>query len=371
LKILHTADVHLGARFSVLGPEKGNAQRLQLQRTFERIGELAVAERVDLFVVAGDLFDSNTPSASSVDVVRRVFGRLVEADIRVFAIPGTHDCFDSSSVWRTIEMPAGVTVFTDRSEPAMVPELDLAVHGLVFASKKAPAGALLSLARCEGAALHVGIAHGSVAIPGILEDDSVLFTAEEVAGTGMDYLALGHWHSFKQERFGDVTACYPGSPEFVSIDQKGAGQVALVEIDRDGTLRVEPRTVGVRRFESLEISVDALGSSSQVVDAIRARADADLVLDVTLAGLCPFDFECDIDEIAAQTQDGFFHLRLRDKTHPRLDDVAMAELAETSVAGRFARVMRAHIEDAAADDKGVFEDGLRLGVALLEGRQVL
>jgi len=383
MRLLHTADVHLGARFGVLGEEKGRAQRLQLRRTFESIGELAVAERVDALIVAGDLFDNNTPSSGSMELVRRVLGLVAGEGIHAFIIPGTHDCYDSSSVWRTIDLSdiEGVTVFTDQTGPVRVPELDLTVYGLVHASKKAPAGTLGSLKRSSEGGVHVGIVHGSLAIPDILEDDSLLFTADEAAATGMDYLALGHWHSFRQERFGKVLACYPGSPEFVSVDQQGAGQVALVSIDRDRMVSVEPRQVGLRRLDELEVALDTLNSPAQVAEAIRGKADPNLVLEVTLTGLCAFDFEIDLEELAAELESGFFHLRLRDKSHPRLDDVAIAELPETTVAGKFARIMRERIEEAekaaqsgddnARDEKAVYEEALRLGVALLEGRPVL
>ncbi len=383
MRLLHTADVHLGARFGVLGEEKGRAQRLQLQRTFESIGELAVDERVDALIVAGDLFDNNTPSAGSIELVRRVLARVAGEGIHAFIIPGTHDCYDSSSVWRTIDLSgvSGATVLTDETGSVRVPEVDLTVYGLVCASKKAPAGALASLKRSADDGIHVGIVHGSLAIPDILEDDSLVFTEEEAAATGMDYLALGHWHSFRQERFGEVIACYPGSPEFVSIDQRGAGQVALVTIDREGAVSVEPRQVGVRRLEELEVAVDTISSPAQVAEVIRAKTDPNLVLEVTLTGLCAFDFGIDLEELAAELQSDFFHLRLRDKSHPRLDDVAISELPETTVAGKFARIMRKRIEEAekaaqsaddnARDEKAVYEEALKLGVALLEGTPVL
>lgn len=372
VKLLHTADVHLGARFRVLGEEKGRAQRTQLQMTFERIGELALSERVDALVVAGDLFDSNSPSQRSIDVVASVFAKLAQAGVRVLVIPGTHDFYGPASVWRDFTVPGSdglLSVFGDETEPVIVPELDVTFYGLVFPSKKAPAGALQRLRRTTDTRYHVGIVHGALAIPDIVEDESLLFTREEAASTGMDYLALGHWHSYKEERFGDVVGCYSGSPELVSVDQKGAGRVALVTIDADG-VRVEAQVVGTRRFESLEIAMDAITSASQIADRIRARADQNLALDVTLTGLCAFDFELDTKALVDEVSEGFFHVRVRDKSHPRLDDVSLCELPETTVSGKFARIMTARIEAAPDSERPIYEEALRLGVAKLEGKQV-
>jgi len=58
LRIIHTADVHLGARHDDLG-EQASAQRERQFAAFVATVDLAIAEKVDLVLIAGDLFDSN------------------------------------------------------------------------------------------------------------------------------------------------------------------------------------------------------------------------------------------------------------------------------------------------------------------------
>jgi len=67
--------------------------------------------------------------------------------------------------------------------------------------------------------------HGALAIPGKTDGDEVVFTEDEISKTGLDYLALGHWHSAIEGRAGNVTYAYCGAPEPVALDQDGAGQV--------------------------------------------------------------------------------------------------------------------------------------------------
>ena len=62
VRILHTADVHLDAPFRWLG-ERGEDQRTQVRRTFEKVCDLAKAH--DLILIAGDLFNSNAVSQRS------------------------------------------------------------------------------------------------------------------------------------------------------------------------------------------------------------------------------------------------------------------------------------------------------------------
>ena len=95
--------------------------------------------------------------------------------------------------------------------------------------------------------------HGSMFIPGKVENDDVLFTEAEVAASGLDYLALGHWHSFREGRAGTTTWAYPGAPEPVAVDQDGAGQVCLVRLTSraaPAAVEVEPLPVGRTRFAS-------------------------------------------------------------------------------------------------------------------------
>ena len=76
--------------------------------------------------------------------------------------------------------------------------------------------------------------HGSIAIPGRTEHDEVVITTEEIAASGLDYLALGHWHSMQTGKAGGVSYAYAGAPEAVALDQDRAGKVLLVELDERG-----------------------------------------------------------------------------------------------------------------------------------------
>ena len=81
LRLLHTADVHLGARHADLG-EAAAAQRERQFAAFQATVELALDEKVDLFLIAGDLFDSNTQPRRSVERVAAQLKRLALASIR-------------------------------------------------------------------------------------------------------------------------------------------------------------------------------------------------------------------------------------------------------------------------------------------------
>src|SRR3954453_11828542 len=105
LKLIHTADVHLGARHDDLG-EQAAIQRERQFAAFRATVDLAIAERVDVLLIAGDLFDSNTQPRRSVERVAAELRRLAAAKIRTVIIPGTHDVYDRSSLYRVHDLAA-------------------------------------------------------------------------------------------------------------------------------------------------------------------------------------------------------------------------------------------------------------------------
>jgi exonuclease SbcD len=98
LRLIHTADVHLGARHADLG-DQAAAQRERQFAAFRATIDLALAEQVDVMLIAGDLFDSNTQPRRSVERAAAELARLAEAAVRVAIIPGTHDVYDRASVY--------------------------------------------------------------------------------------------------------------------------------------------------------------------------------------------------------------------------------------------------------------------------------
>ena len=383
LRLLHTADVHLGARHADLG-EQAAAQRERQFAAFRASVDLALAERVDLVLIAGDLFDSNVQPRRTVERVAAELRRLVDARIRTVLIPGTHDVYDRASIYRAHDLPALagaagsdiVTLLTPEVPFVRLAALDVSVHARVFATKRAPASPLdgLDLA-ADVSAWKVGMVHGSIAIPNQTEHDEVVVTTDEIAKSGLDYLALGHWHSSSRGAAGRTTWAYSGAPEPVALDQDRAGNVLLVTLEqRDGkkVVEIEERRVGRTRFEKLELDAATVASQPALVDSLSARGDPDLVLDVRLIGVRPDVLDVHVDEVEAALAERFLKVRVRDRSVPALSEGPLPP--EDTVLGAFIREVEASIAEAEAsgDESGSGElrDALRLGRLLLVGEEV-
>jgi exonuclease SbcD len=386
LRIIHTADVHLGARHDDLG-EQAAAQRERQFAAFKATVDLALAEKVDLFLIAGDLFDSNVQPRRSVERVAAELKRLVEGRIRTVIIPGTHDVFDRASIYRAYDLPtmAGataddgmITVLDPEHALVHLAPLDLVVHGRVFATKRAPHSPLQDLAAATAAApatWQVGLVHGSIAIPGKTDRDEVVITTDEIAASGLDYLALGHWHSTQSSKAGAVAYAYSGAPEAVALDQDRAGKVLLVELDQVGgkrSVKVNEHQVGRTRFEKSEIDAATVTTQPKLVETLAARANPDLVLDVRLVGVRRDDLDLDVDEIETALAPSFLKVRVRDAAVPALTEGPLP--SPDTIMGAFIRDLEARIlelEGAGSTAEAAEQrDALRLGRLLLAGHEV-
>jgi DNA repair exonuclease SbcCD nuclease subunit len=268
------------------------------------------------------------------------------------------------------------------------------VYGRVFDTKRSPRSPLAGLdAKSDTRATwKIGMVHGSLAIPGRTDTDHVVVTEEEIAKTGLDYLALGHWHSAIEGRAGNVSYAYSGAPEPVAVDQDGAGQVLIVTLDDQSgrhVVKVEPKRVGQTRSEKLDLDVSAIHSQPELIDLLGRNADSNLVFDVRLTGLFPDELDLDLDEVERALAASFLRFRLRnlsipaspEGTPPPPDTVLgaftrhiedqIAELEMTSGAPPDAASSGSATADPDTNEElGDLREVLRLGRHLLEGRQV-
>jgi DNA repair exonuclease SbcCD nuclease subunit len=86
IKILITADSHLGKYYKKLVPEKLEERRKRLREAFQKTVDYAIDEKVDIFIQAGDLFDSRNPINRDLVFVAREFSRLKKNNIQIYTI---------------------------------------------------------------------------------------------------------------------------------------------------------------------------------------------------------------------------------------------------------------------------------------------
>jgi hypothetical protein len=89
--VVLTADNHLGYNSFGQSARKREEGLQRLRRAFQQATDFAVGQGVDLFIQAGDLFDTPTPDERDRSFVAARLAQLRQADVRVFVLGGVHD----------------------------------------------------------------------------------------------------------------------------------------------------------------------------------------------------------------------------------------------------------------------------------------
>jgi exonuclease SbcD len=370
LKILHTADIHLGMKFLGLG-NKGASQREQLRATFKNVIATAINEKVNIVLIAGDLFDASQQPQRNIDLVIEQFNLLGSNNIPICLIPGTHDSLDSSSVYRKVDFEgkcSNLEIFADENVSCKeYLGLDLTVYGKPNLSNRSYTSPLKGLKRSTSTRFHVAMAHGSFYIPDRTAEDDHVFRLEEIEASGMNYLALGHWH--RPYRCSEKPpAWYPGPPEWIS-GQTEKGVVLLISLLDSGEVKVDSRKLGFRDYDEVEIDLSEIQERARLKVRLSEGANQNLVRQVTLKGLRDAGLIINPEELETDLGDKFFHLSVIDTSHPKSGEIREDE--ERLIRNRFIKLMDKEIEGLEGEEKEIAENALQYGIALLDGKEVL
>ena len=87
---------------------KAQSRRREMRDTFVRMMRYAADEKLDMVIIAGDLFDSTYVTRETVSCIVREFSRL---SCPVIIAPGNHDPAEAMSVWNKTAFPNNVHIF--------------------------------------------------------------------------------------------------------------------------------------------------------------------------------------------------------------------------------------------------------------------
>lgn len=369
LKIVHTADVHLGATFGWLGP-RGREQRRELLQALSRIVGVCIEEDARLLLIAGDLFDSNNPPPACIDCVRRELAVLSDRGVLVRIIPGTHDCYGAESVYVHADLCRGISGarVVAGLERERFASLDLTLHTRGNDARTSRSSPLGGMARDGDSRYNVAMVHGSLELPGRSREDDYPLLPEEVAASGLDYIACGHWHSYFEMTAGGTVLCYSGSPELIS-PADDAGWVVVVSAAGGEKLARRRVRVGKRSYREVEIDAGLFRDRSLVRARLDDLVDPDVAVRVRIVGGAD-EAVLDAGEFLQDEFGGkFFALDVLDASVPGAEEESFPGY---SVPGRFVRRMKEFIAAAPDEEERLIRrDALRLGLVAMRGGEVV
>lgn len=270
LKVLHTADWHLGKRF--VGFAEADRPKLTRARldVIDRILNVAEQNTVDAVLCAGDLFDEPSPEAMWWEGLAEKLRKRKWSGRPLVLLPGNHDPLTDTSVYHASHrfrslLPEWVHV-VDRDDF----ELALGDDAVLLARPcRRQSGqddnALLLPARPHGdERIRIGMVHGSTFdMPG--HQTNFPIATDAAVRRGLDYLAIGDTHAWKEYPPSSAPTVYPSAPEQTTFGETETGHVALVFFRRHGRAPLlrrervaqwEWRVETVRTMEALRVLLE-------------------------------------------------------------------------------------------------------------------
>ncbi len=311
MKFLHTADWQIGMRVAHAGDAAARVREERLAAA-RRVVQEARAAGAEFILIAGDTFEDN-----GVDrvLVQKVADILAEFAGPVYVIPGNHDPLVPGSVWEhpawrqgasapdrdgTTRSTAAVQLLTEE-KPVDLP------GGVLFPcpirtkhSGKDPTAWIPPRGENSRGAngIRIGLAHGTV--EGVHQEEPdypIPRSAAERAG--LDYLALGHWHSTTTYTSPDgaIRAAYSGTHETTRFGERDSGNALIVEIAGAGvTPVITPVRTGRLAWTVFEAELREPGDLPRLRARIETLGDAAAtLLEVRVTGLLA---AADQDELA-------------------------------------------------------------------------
>jgi exonuclease SbcD len=312
LRVAHIADTHIGMEnYGRINPETGLNQRLHdFLSSLDQAVEGAIAEHVDLVVVAGDIYKTRDPTPTHQREFARRIQRLASAGIQTVLVAGNHDVpmsagrATSVDIFRALEVPSvtvarsiGTHRVETRSGPVQVVAFPWAVRSLIVAQpeyknctiaelNQAMIDLTRSRLRAEAEALDpdlpsivVGHAHLFGARIGaerlLTMGGDPMYDLQTFDLPAIDYVALGHIHKHQVLNYAAPQVVYAGSIDRVDFgEQDEAKGWVLVEIAEKGRAEFEFRAVRARPFLTIEARVESENATEDVVRAIARHATA-------------------------------------------------------------------------------------------------
>ncbi len=326
LKIIHTADMHLGSKLDAnFKGKKMEERRIEIRETFMRIADYAKNNDVKVILLGGDIFDEDKPLKKDKDFFLSVIKSHPEIDF--LYLRGNHD--------RNIEFNLDGEIPNLKfflNEWTYYTYDNVVIGGCQFNNLNFKS--LYSTINFDKNNINIALLHGNLASSEGLDDIVVSKLKEK----NVDYLALGHIHKggfYKLDDRGVYAYC--GCPEGRGFDETGDKGFVLLTIENKVIAQFIP--FAKRKIIELEADVSSCNNSFEaylLVKQIAGENKENLIM-VILKGEISFDNYSLKDDVEKMLSSDFTCVSVKDKTTSKINIDAYKN--DLSLKGEFVRLV--------------------------------
>lgn len=247
MKIIHTADIHLGAKINSFPKDISDARKEEVRNSFKRMVTYAKENQVDAILISGDLFESDKPFQKDKDFFFSVVKNNPSIDF--YYLRGNHDEDGEGLEFSNLK--------TFSNEWTSFQLGEVVITGVEL--NKDNATSIYSTLSLDEDRLNIVMLHGELS-------DSVgvgKINLSKLKEKNVDYLALGHYHSYV---FGAIDKrgvyAYSGCLEGRGYDETGDKGFVLLEVADKITHKFIP--FSERKISLIKVEVDGLNDAYSI-----------------------------------------------------------------------------------------------------------
>ncbi len=344
MRFIHTSDLHIGsplrARFDAL---KAKERKKELINTFSNTVMEAVRYGIAGYIIAGDLFDSEKVGSRTLKSVLSIIETA--PNINFYYLPGNHE---KDIVASREELPKNLFIFDKEWT-----KFDLE-NTVIWGRSETSADMFKTISLSENKQ-NIVVLHGE------LRDrsaDGGVIGRKDMEGLPIDYVALGHYHSYMHEKIGRRTSVvYSGTPEGRGFDETGEKGYVIVDVDKTVSHKFIKRAA--RTLHSINVNLDGVKSEREIYqraeDALLTIPRSDIVR-LVLCGSCAPEISKDENVIRTKFASKFYAFDIKDESGLYIDMENYKN--DRSLKGEFIRLVMASEEMSKEEKDRIIECGL-------------
>ncbi|MEK9628504.1 MAG: DNA repair exonuclease [Nitrospinota bacterium] len=276
-RFIHCSDLHIDSPFKGLtsqAPALARALRESTFNAFQNIARLALQEKVDAVLIAGDVFDGADRSLQAQLKFRRILKELSDQEIQSFIVHGNHDPLDSWA--HTLEWPEHVTIFPGNKVqhvPVKKDGKNIAwIYGISYPEKEVSENLALKFRKEKEEGFSIGLLHANVGQhPG--HDNYAPCSINDLVSRNFDYWALGHIHEHKVLRESEPAIVYSGNTQARHLNETGQKGCCLVTLATNSPPNIRFMTTDVVSYRSATLDLQNAETINDVIRSIQNQCE--------------------------------------------------------------------------------------------------
>lgn len=313
LRFVHTADWQLGRPFTRFPDELAGRLRAARLDAIDRLAAVARTHGAAHVLVAGDVWDQETPAESTLVQPLDLMARA--GDLTWWLLPGNHDPARPNGLWERIARlgaPANVRPCVEPGAVALAEGAWLLPAPLVGKGSEADPTAVLDALATPAGDLRIGLAHGPITDFTESGEAGAPIAPDRARLAGLAYLALGDWHGRLEI---DRRTWYAGTPEPDRFRANSPGWCLVVTLEGAGAPpRVEPVPTATFRWHEQRLDL-VPGGELDGLDAVARDPDVPpsrTLARLELAGTLGLAERAALESRLARLERQLAHLEWRD-----------------------------------------------------------